>query len=62
MMTQHLDLLTDEPLELAVALRKLSETKANEDGEDKAWAKFAKTMIELVAELQAINEPDVKSE
>ena len=29
-MTKNLDMLTDEPLELAVALRKLAETKAGE--------------------------------
>ena len=69
-MTKNLDMLTDEPLELAVALRKLAETKANEeadgDNEAKEWLKFSQTMSDLVRDLQALNEPgsaaDAKSE
>ena len=72
MMTQHLDLLTDEPLELAVALQKLAEAKASaDDGTDddldaEVWAKFVERMDNLVSELKALNEPsradDAKSE
>jgi hypothetical protein len=67
-MTKNLDLLTDEPLELAIALRKLAETKIGEcddPEDDKVWAKFSQTMDELVRDLQALNEPraaDTKSE
>ena len=65
-MTKNLDMLTDEPLELAVALRKLAETKAGDEGEAKEWLKFSQTMSELVRDLQVLNEPsraaDAKSE
>ena len=64
-MTKNLDLLKDEPLELAVALRKLSESNTGEDPDDKEWAVFAQAMQELVSKLQAENEPraaDTKSE
>lgn len=66
MMTKNLDLLTDEPLELAVALRKLAESKATESdvsGEvDEEWAAFAKAMIELVQKLETLNQPVSKTE
>ena len=66
-MTKNLDMLTDEPLELAVALRKLAEGKATAGDEmDPEWAKFAQSMSTLVGDLQALNEPgraaDAKSE
>ena len=69
-MTKNLDLLKDEPLELAVALRKLAESNAAAEDEadegEKEWAVFAQAMQELVAKLQAENEPrraaDEKSE
>ena len=57
-MTKNLDLLTDEPLELAIALHKLAESKA----EDEEWAKFAEAMSELIDALKAINEPQPKSD
>ena len=42
-MTKNLDLLTDEPLELAVALRKLAEKRVGEgDGDDEEWAAFSR--------------------
>ena len=59
-MTKNLDLLTDEPLELAVALRKLAETKVSEgddEKEEQIWSKFSQAMSELVHDLQALNEP-----
>jgi hypothetical protein len=49
----NLDMLTDEPLELAVALRRLAESKAG----DKVWARFAEKMVELEHDLKALNEP-----
>ena len=66
-MTKNLDLLADEPLELAVALRKHAETQATRGDEmDPEWAKFAQSMSLLVGDLQALNEPgrasDAKSE
>ena len=61
-MTKNLDLLTDEPLELAVALRKLAEKNAGEDEDDKEWAAFAKAMIELVQKLETLNQPVSKTE
>ena len=64
-MTKNLDLLKDEPLELAVALRKLSESNAADDEDDKEWAVFAQAMQELVQKLQDENQPraaDTKSE
>ena len=59
-MTKNLDLLTDEPLELAVALSKLADDKATEDRKD--WLAFAASMAELVDDLKALNEPEVKTE
>ena len=56
-MTKNLDLLKDEPLELAVALRKLAESNAADDEDDKEWAVFAQTMQELVQKLQDENQP-----
>lgn len=57
-MTKHLDLLTDEPLELAVALRKLAETKLKDsDGDDEEWAAFSAVLEKLVEDLKALNEP-----
>jgi hypothetical protein len=63
-MTQKFDLLEDEPLELAVALRKHAEKQAidanaNDDNdEDHAvWAKFAEAMAKLVEDLEALNQP-----
>jgi hypothetical protein len=69
-MTKQLDMLTDEPLELAVALRQLGEKRAGEeaegDNEAKIWAKFSQAMSELVRDLEALNQPsraaDAKSE
>jgi hypothetical protein len=61
-MTRNLDLLTEEPLELAVALRKLAESKSTNR---KDWWKFAERMEDLVNDLKALNEPratDTKSE
>jgi hypothetical protein len=49
----NLDMLTEEPLELAVALRRLAESKAD----DKFWARFAEKMVELEHDLKALNEP-----
>jgi hypothetical protein len=54
-MTQKFDLLEDEPLELAVALRKHAEKQA--EGGDEVWAKFAEAMTDLVEELEALNLP-----
>ena len=59
-MTKHLDMLTDEPLELAVALRKLAETNAADDPDDKSWAAFAQAAAELVSKLEAVNQPGAK--
>lgn len=57
-MTKNLDLLTDEPLELAVALRKLAEKRVEEGGgDDEEWAAFSAAMERLVETLQGINEP-----
>ena len=66
-MTKNLDLLTEEPLELAVALRKLAEKRVEEgDGDDEEWAAFSAAMERLVETLQGLNEPsragDAKSE
>ena len=55
-MTKHLDLLTDEPLELAVALQRLAERKAG-DGDDKEWAAFLGALGPLVDNLRKLNEP-----
>jgi hypothetical protein len=62
MMTQKFDLLEDEPLELAVALRKHAEQRAgvNDDDDDddhKVWSKFAEAMATLVSDLEALNLP-----
>ena len=56
-MTKNLDLLKDEPLELAVALRKLAEKNAADDEDDKEWPVFAQAMAELVQKLQDENQP-----
>ena len=59
-MTKSLDLLDEEPLELAVALHKLAELRAAEDQDEanvKIWAKFAQAMASLVDDLKALNEP-----
>ncbi len=63
-MTKNLDLLTDEPLELAVALRKLAEknTAEGDDRDGELWSKFAQTMAELVNDLQALHEPQARDE
>ncbi|MGA8763189.1 MAG: hypothetical protein WB562_10020 [Candidatus Sulfotelmatobacter sp.] len=65
-MTKQLDLLKDEPLELAIALCKLAEKNAGEDEDDKEWPVFAQAMQELVQKLEAANQPgraaDAKSE
>ena len=66
-MTKNLDLLTDEPLELAVALQKLAQRQVKEkEGEDPEWQKFLDATDALVSELKALNEPggadDAKSE
>ena len=66
-MTKNLDLLTDEPLELAVALRKLAEKRVEEaSGDDEEWSAFSAAMERLVETLQGLNEPkradDAKSE
>jgi hypothetical protein len=55
-MTQKFDLLEDEPLELAVALRKHAEKKAS-DGDEEVWEKFAEAMAALVDDLEALNLP-----
>ena len=62
-MTAHLDLLTDEPLALAAALRNLAERRAGESdvaerANFKEWTKFAEAATDLVRTLQALNEPD----
>ena len=56
-MTKNLDLLKDEPLELAVALRKLAEANSADDEDDREWAVFAQAMAELVQKLEAENQP-----
>ena len=65
-MTKNLDLLTEEPLELAVALKKLAEKRVEEgDGDDEEWAAFSAAIERLVETLQGLNEPratDTKSE
>ena len=66
-MTKNLDLLTNEPLELAVALRKLCNKRVEEaSGDDEEWAAFSAAMERLVETLQGLNEPkradDAKSE
>ena len=65
-MTKNLDLLTEEPLELAVALKKLAEKRVEEGvGDDEEWAAFSAAIERLVETLQGLNEPratDTKSE
>ena len=60
-MTAHLDLLTDEPLALAAALRNLAERRAGAgDVAVQAhleWTKFAEAATDLVRTLEALNEP-----
>lgn len=57
----HLDMLTDEPLELAIALRRLAESKADETAVGKQWQEWATSMVALVNELKAMNEPPPKA-
>ena len=40
-----------------MALRKLAESNAADDEDDKEWAVFAQTMQELVQKLQDENQP-----
>ena len=66
-MTKNLDMLTEEPLELAVALQKLAQRQVKEkEGEDPEWEEFLHAADALVRKLQALNEPgradDAKSE
>ena len=66
-MTRNLDLLTDEPLELAVALRKLADKRVESaEGDDEEWSAFSAAMERLVETLQGLNQPsgaaDAKSE
>ena len=66
-MTKNLDMLTDEPLELAVALDKLARKRVEEsNGESSEWNAFVDALGELIETLKAINEPgraaDAKSE
>ena len=65
-MTKNLDLLTEEPLELAVALKKLAEKRVEEGvGDDEEWGAFSAAIERLVETLQGLNEPratDTKSE
>jgi hypothetical protein len=66
-MTKNLDLLIDEPLELAVALQKLAQRQVKEkEGEDQEWQKFLDATDALVRDLEALNQPsradDAKSE
>ena len=57
-MTRNLDLLTDEPLELAVALRKLGDKRVEEaSGDDEEWSAFSAAMERLVETLQGLNQP-----
>ena len=66
-MTKNLDMLTEEPLELAVALQKLAQRQVKEkEGEDPEWQKFLDATDALVRDLEALNQPsradDAKSE
>ena len=57
-MTKNLDLLTEEPLELAVALKKLAEKRVEEgEADDEEWAAFSAAMDRLVETLEGLNEP-----
>ena len=57
-MTKNLDLLTEEPLELAVALKKLAEKRVEEGAaDDEEWAAFSAAMDRLVETLEGLNEP-----
>jgi nucleoid-associated protein YgaU len=62
MMTQHLDLLTDEPLELAVALAKLARIKEAGGSKRDEWHAFGDYLDDLVEALQAMNEPGGRDE
>lgn len=55
-MTQHLDLLTDEPLELAVALAKLAAIKELGGSRRDEWHVFRDHLDELVEKLKGMNE------
>jgi hypothetical protein len=54
--TGTLDLLTDEPLELALALEKLAKIKAAGGSNRKEWQRFASHAEDLVAALEELNE------
>ena len=56
-MTKNLDLLKDEPLALAHALKKLAEKNTADDEDDKEWAAFSVTMDELIEKLEGLNQP-----
>ena len=56
-MTQHLDLLTDEPLELAIALAKLAAIKELGGSKRDDWHVFRDHLDELVEALKDLNEP-----
>jgi hypothetical protein len=57
-MTRNLDLLVDEPLELAVALDKLARKRVEDSsGESSEWNAFVDAMGELIETLRAVNEP-----
>ena len=56
-MTKNLDLLKDEPLALAHALKKLAEKNVADDEDDKEWAAFSVTMDELIEKLEGLNQP-----
>jgi hypothetical protein len=57
-MTKNLDLLTEEPLELAHALRKLAEKRVEQgEGDDEEWTAFSAAMERLVETLEALNQP-----
>jgi hypothetical protein len=58
--TASLDLLTDEPLELAVALEKLAKIKSAGGFRRGEWQAFVDHLDGLVAALQELNEPSQK--
>jgi hypothetical protein len=58
----HLDLLTDEPLELAVALAKLSRIKEAGGSKRDEWHVFLDHLEELVEALKKLNEPTSKEQ
>ena len=53
-----MDLLTDEPLELAIAVRKIARAKSTNNAE---WWAVTEAMDSLVERLQALNEPPPKA-